>query len=377
MGIAAPCAPMCGRGSWAGGWLRPVPRMGYPFRARLPGDARSGRAAYSGAMPTHDNAYKNIFSHRQVVADLLTGFVAEDWVHAVDLGTLDKCSGSYVSDDLRDRQDDVVWRVRRGDEVAYVYLLLEFQSSADAWMALRVMVYVGLLYQDLIKAGEAAAPGRLPAVFPIVIYNGEAAWSARRDVAELVEALPGGLTAYRPSLRYHLLDEGRVQGAAADNTVSDMIEIEAAPDPDQVQRIVERLAKRLVGPQNTELRRALAVWIRRVVLQRLAPDAEPELPPVTELAEVQAMLSGHVIPWNEQAMEKGLRQGREEGLREGLVEGRTELARSALERLLTRRFGPLPPEAVDRIRQAALPQLETWLDRIIDAPSMQAVFEQH
>ena len=88
-------------------------------------------------MPAHDNAYKNIFSHRQVVADLLTGFVGEDWVRAVDLDTLDKCNGSYVSDDLRDRQDDIVWRVRRGDEVAYVYLLLEFQSSADAWMALR------------------------------------------------------------------------------------------------------------------------------------------------------------------------------------------------------------------------------------------------
>jgi hypothetical protein len=123
--------------------------------------------------------------------------------------------------------------------------------------------------------------------------------------------------------------------------------------------------------------------VRIVVLRRLAPDAE--LAPVTELAEVQAMLSGHVIPWNERAMEKGLRQGREEGrlegrqegLREGLLEGRAELARSTLERQLTRRFGPLPPEAVDRIHQAALPPLETWLDRIIDAPSMQAVFEEH
>jgi hypothetical protein len=46
------------------------------------------------------------------------------------------------------------------------------------------------------------------------------------------------------------------------------------------------------------------------------------------------------------------------------------------ERQLTRRFGPLPPEAVDRIHQAALPQLESWLDSIIDAPSMQAVFEE-
>ena len=44
-----------------------------------------GPAFYSAAIPAHDNAYKNIFSHPQVVADLLTGFVDEDWVRAVDL----------------------------------------------------------------------------------------------------------------------------------------------------------------------------------------------------------------------------------------------------------------------------------------------------
>ena len=325
--------------------------------------AGQASAFYIGAMPAHDNAYKNIFSHPQVVADLLTGFVAQEWVHAVDLTTLDKCNGSYVSDDLRDRQDDIVWRVRRGDEVAYVYLLLEFQSSADVWMALRVMVYVGLLYQDLIKTGEASSPGRLPAVFPIVIYNGDPAWAACRDVAELIQPLPGGLTAYRPSLRYHLLDEGRVQSLAADNTVTDLIEIESAPGREQMQTIVERLSRRLAGPQNTELRRALAVWISRVVAQRLPPQAK--LPPVTELAEVQAMLSRNVIRWDVRARQ------------EGLMEGRSELARSTLERLLVRRFGPLPPEALGRIHHAALPQLETWLDRIIDAPTWQAVFEEH
>ena len=111
-------------------------------------------STYSEPMTTHDNAYKNIFSHRQVVADLLTGFVNEDWVRAVDLSTLDRRSGSFVSDDLRDREDDLIWRVRRGDEVAYVYLLLEFQSRADPWMALRLMVYIGMLYQELVKTGE-------------------------------------------------------------------------------------------------------------------------------------------------------------------------------------------------------------------------------
>ncbi len=89
------------------------------------------------------------------------------------------------------------------------------------------------------------------------------------------------------------------------------------------------------------------------------------------------MLSGNVIPRNQRAMEKGLRQGREEGRVEGRAEGRTEIAQRTLERQLARRFGPLPPDAVDRIHHAALPQLETWLDRIIDAPTLQAVFEDH
>jgi hypothetical protein len=53
------------------------------------------------------------------------------------------------------------------------------------------------------------------------------------------------------------------------------------------------------------------------------------------------------------------------------------VARSTLERLLTRRFGPLPPTALDRIHQARLPQLEAWLDRVIVASSWQAVLEDH
>ncbi len=39
-------------------------------------------------------------------------------------------------------------------------------------MAVRVMVYLGLLYQDLIKTKQLARTGRLPPVLPVVLYNG-------------------------------------------------------------------------------------------------------------------------------------------------------------------------------------------------------------
>ena len=56
-----------------------------------------------------------------------------------------------MSADLREREDNIFWRVRLRGEWIYVYLLLEFQSQPDPFMALRMLVYVGLLYQELVK----------------------------------------------------------------------------------------------------------------------------------------------------------------------------------------------------------------------------------
>jgi predicted transposase YdaD len=66
-------------------------------------------------MTQHDNSYKLLFSHPQMVQDLLTGFVHEPWVTELDFSTLEAASGSYVADDLRDREDDIVWRLRFKD----------------------------------------------------------------------------------------------------------------------------------------------------------------------------------------------------------------------------------------------------------------------
>jgi hypothetical protein len=60
----------------------------------------------------HDNGYKRLFSHPEMVADLLRGFVREDWVRDLDFSTLERISGSYVTPELRSRESDVVWRVR-------------------------------------------------------------------------------------------------------------------------------------------------------------------------------------------------------------------------------------------------------------------------
>ena len=66
----------------------------------------------------HDASYKLLFSHARMVEDLLRGFVHEAWVRDVDFTTLERVSDSQISDDLRSRRDDLVWRVRWGARLA-------------------------------------------------------------------------------------------------------------------------------------------------------------------------------------------------------------------------------------------------------------------
>ncbi len=133
------------------------------------------------------------------MADLLRGFVRKEWVEQIDFATLERVSGSYVTDDLREREDDIIWRVRWGKDWLYVYLLLEFQSHVDRFMAVRIMTYLGLLYQDIIRGGSLTSGGKLPPVLPMVLYNGEPRWTAAEDTNDLIEKAPGGLAKYRPT----------------------------------------------------------------------------------------------------------------------------------------------------------------------------------
>ena len=105
------------------------------------------------ARSPHDPSYKQFFSNPDMVASLLRDLVPEDFVNDLDFSTLEQCSGSYVTDDLRDRHDDIIWRLRWRDSWMYLYLLLEFQSTIDPWMAVRILAYTALLWQDLIKSG--------------------------------------------------------------------------------------------------------------------------------------------------------------------------------------------------------------------------------
>ena len=215
-----------------------------------------------------DAGYKLLFSAPELVRDLVLGFIPDQWLHGLDYDTLEKLPGSYVTDDFRHRADDVVWRVKVEGEWVYLYILIEFQSSVDAFMAVRMMVYTGLLYQDLIRRGEVLAGRRLPPVLPIVLYNGDDAWTAAADIAELIPKVPGLVADYLPRLKYLLIDENSYRDedlAPLKNLMAAVIRFEHPVDSQSLVTLIDALNDWLAN--QPELKRIFAIWIRTALLR--------------------------------------------------------------------------------------------------------------
>ncbi len=211
----------------------------------------------------HDLSFKQLFARPELVADLLRSYGDRHITKRLDLGTLERCNGSYVSPDLRERRTDMIWRVRtRDQEWIYVYLLLEFQSRVDRFMAVRVLNYISLMWQDLIDQKKLLEDGRLPPVLPLVLYNGSGTWTAPCSLRQLISPALPLLNPLQPDCSFLLLDAHRLPTAAglrARSLSAAIMALEQSRDDNERERIVMTINSWL--RDRPEVGEAMASWI--------------------------------------------------------------------------------------------------------------------
>ena len=184
--------------------------------------------------------------------------------------------------------------------------------------------------------------GRLPGVLPIVLYNGEAPCQSAREVSELIQPVDEALAPYRPSQRYWVLDERHVgeDELPSRNLVTTVALLERIRSPWDLMRAARMLRHWLRRPEDDELRRDFAAWVRET--------AEPLVPPWQALApemtleDIEMTLGERVAEWPKQWIREGHEQGMREGivqsLEQGIEQGLTH-ERALLRRMAGSRFG--------------------------------------
>lgn len=183
------------------GWSRIRPTICWPARERPspePGLARK-----------HDETYKLIFSQRAAVEELVRNFVGEDLAAELDFDTLEALPTDRISGGLVQRQVDLLWKIRFRGSWLYLLILLEFQSESDHFMALRILTYICLTYEELLRRKEVRAGRRQAAAGPAghdlqrpgPLGGGNGHFEARSPGAETAGALSaaGAAFAGRPA----------------------------------------------------------------------------------------------------------------------------------------------------------------------------------
>jgi predicted transposase/invertase (TIGR01784 family) len=269
----------------------------------------------------HDKTYKLLFSHPKIIKDLLTGFIEEDFVKDVDFDKIQKLGTSYVSDTFKERETDLILKLDLKGETAYLYALIEFQSSPDKYIALRVLSYMLLFYEDLIATGQVK--DKLPPVFPLVIYTGEQKCNAPLNIEELIEQPYKRLRKYVPCFTYHMLDlhglkEEQLSNLyRLDNILAAFFNLVTKIRTEEIIE-AEKILIEMVD-FTSELGRFIKIWLGTYLKKHNIPfnlDAQGGSP----------MLATAIKNSIHEAQEKGI----EEGIEKGVEKGKLDTAKKML-----------------------------------------------
>lgn len=78
--------------------------------------------------------------------------------------------------------------------------------------------------------------------------------------------------------------------------------------------------------------------------------------------------------FTEKGMQAGKQEGMQQGMQQGIKTGELSSLINTLLRLLSIRFGEVPQQVNEQVKQAETEQLNQWIDRVVVADSLESVF---
>ncbi|MPQ43547.1 Rpn family recombination-promoting nuclease/putative transposase [Clostridium tarantellae] len=137
----------------------------------------------------HDKSYKDLYSNSEVFLDLVKGMLKAPWAKDLKSEDLILTDKSYIASDYEEQESDIVYRATiNGTEVIF-YILLEFQSSIDYRMPLRLLFYICEILREYSKNQKHKPYNKnlkIPAVIPIVLYNGKIPWDVPTNFKDII-----------------------------------------------------------------------------------------------------------------------------------------------------------------------------------------------
>ena len=336
-------------------------------------------------MRSYDEIFKELFKDKIILQDFLINFIGEKWVYEIDFDSIEPYPTEFISRSFKKRFCDLIYRVKIKNIETYIIILIEFQSKDNRYMPLRLLTYICLFLEDLIKRRKKLKQNissdsvYLPPIFPVVFYNGERPWRYPTNISSLFFSLPEtfiNIKKYIPNFEFLLVDTANISDTELTSKEQSILaNMFCAERYGNIQKSLEYFGKALKYIKTNEHLLSIATtWLIMLIENKGYSEAEIAeiVNNVNEVGVDLEMLNSRLIKARNEIRLEGMELGKLEGMEIGKLEGEAE----SLIKQLKFKFGSIDSLTESKIKQANNDQLDRWLLKILTINELSQLFEE-
>jgi predicted transposase/invertase (TIGR01784 family) len=194
----------------------------------------------------------------------LEGFIPFKWIKDVDFNRMEMQNASFIRKNFRKKESDVIYKLYYKDKPFYLYILLEFQSTVDHLMAMRMLSYEIDLYEEINRKERLK---KLPVVFPIMIYNGEDKWSASDNLRDLIDNESREISEFLPGFKYFkvIINEFSKESLVKIRNILSAVFLVENMDENEFGRYSKEIVAIINEEIDEDTKKAFVNWFMRLV----------------------------------------------------------------------------------------------------------------
>lgn len=316
----------------------------------------------------------------------LLQIVSSDLVDQLDFSQLQQVNQSFIPDNLRKQESDVIYLVPfRSEELGdvWVYLLIEHQSVPSPVMGFRLLFYMVNIWDAQRRGWEDAkvpeGEWRFRPIIPIVLYTGNQTWEMPITM-EVVIDLPQVLARFVPTFDTLFLnvkgedDPDFLRQVHPFRLLLGLIRQEDATKADfeAVLRQVVQVLKEL--PEESPQWSRAMYYLVLLIYHRRSTDERETLMNIVAQTLVERGQIEEVQDMPQTIAEYFIQQGEERGEKRGEERGELRAKREAVLKLLQLRFDSIPPSVVKKIKSVrSVDRLNALFDQAATAESISEI----
>ncbi len=279
----------------------------------------------------HDSTFKILFEDPKEILFLVKHVIGYSWANEIDESSIELADKEFVDEDYNQKRADIVAKAKLKDREVYFYILIENQSTEAKDMPERLLKYMIMLWARKIREGVE----KLPAVIPIVTYNGlREKWSVTRDIIDAFETFKDNI------FRYELVDVSSMDTEKLLGREEDILS-PVVFCLEQVRDDALELKKRLLELEpflerlDEHNKERFAVIVRNIVIPRMderqKQEVEELLKKLMEGEKKMGEFVSNIARVLDESLAREYNKGMQQGIQQGIQQTKIEIAKKLIQ----------------------------------------------